>query len=164
MVEHLDARASSEEKKHCGVPELPSERDRRLSELRRGWYWGSQAFCERMLAIVGKGIRKTAARAYKSSPEVKEHGERAAEQLLQQALSNMKTEEKSIKHRPRGDTRKLALAVILRKRTTVANQWIATRLNMGSAANVSERVRTADLARLSKTLSPSLRKMLRESI
>jgi len=164
MVEHLDARAASEEKEHCGVPEMPTDRDRRLSELRRGWYWGSQAFCERMLALVGKGFRKTAARAYKSAPEVKEHGELAARQLLQEALSTMKTEEKCIKDWARGDKRKLALAAILRKRTTVSNQWIAAHLSMGSAANVSQRVRTADLPRLSKMLPPSLRKMLREII
>ncbi len=164
MIEHLDARAAREERERCGVPDLPSERDRRFSKLRKGWYWGSQAFCERLLALVGQGLAKTAARGYKSSPEVKEHGERAAEQLIEKALSSMKAEERIIEKWTRGDPRKVALAAILRKRTTVSNQWIADRLRMASSANVSQRVRTADLRRLARAIPPVLAGMLREVI
>ena len=53
FVEHLDNRAR-EEGVRAGVIE-PGE-DRRHSHLRHGWYWGSQAFAERMLQLAGKGI------------------------------------------------------------------------------------------------------------
>jgi hypothetical protein len=42
------------------------------------------------------------------------------------------------------DPRKLALAGLLWKETTVSQQWIAGRLSMRSAANVSEQLRRLD--------------------
>lgn len=161
MIEHLDARAATEEQKRCGVPELPPERDRRLSELCKGWYWGSQAFCERIMKLVGERYRKTAARSYKSAPEVREHGEHAAEQLLEHALCALRADEAAIASWPRGDRRKVLLAALLRQRTTVSNHWIAERLKMASAANVSQRVRTANLSQLFKRLSSSESKKMK---
>jgi hypothetical protein len=64
----------------------------------------------------------------------------------------MKAEEASIKDWPRSDARKLALAVLLRKHTTVSGQWITERLAMRSAANVSQRVRTAQPDRILKAI------------
>ncbi len=161
MIEHLNARAVAEQRENCGVSELPMKRDGRLSKLRRGWYWGSQDFGERMLTLVGKGLLKARARGYRSAWEVKEHGEHAAEQLFRETLAAMKTDEKSIKEWPRGDERKLALAILLRKRTTVPGKWIADRLKMGSSANVSQRVRTARPEQLAIRLPPVLRSMMK---
>ncbi len=48
MVERLDRRALSETAESCGVPALAAEADARASHLRRGWYWGTQAFGEAM--------------------------------------------------------------------------------------------------------------------
>lgn len=161
MIEHLDTRAKHEEAQRCGVPEIPAGRDRRLSELRKGWYWGSQSFHERMLSLVGQRLKKARARGYRSASEVKEHGEQAAEQLLKEALSVLKSEETAIKSWPKGDVRKLALAVLLRKRTTVPGGWIAERLKMGSAANVSQRVRKVDSEGLIRKLPTNLRPLMK---
>ena len=59
FVERLDRRAREEAAERCGVPEEPA--DLRLSHLRRGWYWGTQAFAEKLLkmaegAIAGERI------------------------------------------------------------------------------------------------------------
>jgi len=160
MVERLDRRARDEEKERCGVPELPVDRDHRVSELRRGWYWGSQAFGEKMLGLVGKGINRTKARGYRSAREVKAHGELAAKELLKEGLDVLNAEESSIREWKRGDVRKLALAILLRKHTTVPGKWIAERLHMGSAANVSQQVRTASYDRF-RGLPPRMKSMLR---
>lgn len=114
------------------------------------------------MVLVGAGYRKTAARSYKSAPEVKEHGERAAEQLLERAFSALRTDEAAIASWPRGDRRKVLLAALLRQRTTVSNGWIAERLKMASAANVSQRVRMANSSQLVKRLPPSERKRMVE--
>ena len=114
-----------------------------------------------MLTLVGKGLLKARARGYRSAWEVKEHGEHAAEQLLRETLAAMKTDEESIKEWCRGDERKLALAILLRKRTTVPGKWIADRLKMGSSANVSQRVRTARPEQLAIRLPPVLRSMMK---
>ena len=162
MIEHLDARAEKEEEKRCGVPELPPERDRRLSELRNGWYWGSQAFREKALTLVGRGLGKTQARAYRSAGGAREYGERAAEKILTDALAKLKAMEESIKEWPRGDERKLMLAILLRKKTTVSGKWIAEKLHMKSAANVSQRIRTADLPNLLASLPKDLKAVFSE--
>src|SRR4029450_1292009 len=46
FVERLDQRAREERRKDCGVAEGPE--DGRMSNLRHGWYWGTQAFGEKL--------------------------------------------------------------------------------------------------------------------
>ena len=48
-VERLDDRARDEALEKCGLPATREDDDGRRSDLRRGWYWGSQSFAERML-------------------------------------------------------------------------------------------------------------------
>jgi putative transposase len=43
-VERLDDRARDEALEKCGIPATREGDDARRSDLRRGWYWGSQAF------------------------------------------------------------------------------------------------------------------------
>jgi putative transposase len=50
-VERLDDQARSEAIEKCGVAARDENHDVRRSDLRRGWYWGSQAFAEQMLKI-----------------------------------------------------------------------------------------------------------------
>ncbi len=53
----------------------------------------------------------------------------------------LKLRESDIRRPVRGDLRRVALAKVLDSRTTVSQTWIAQRLNMKSAANVSQQVR-----------------------
>lgn len=57
MVERLDRRAL-EEGKRSGLVPLPAEVDRRMSHLRRGWYWGRQEFAQRMLKLAKKSSER----------------------------------------------------------------------------------------------------------
>ena len=59
------------------------------------------------------------------------------------------------------DPRKLALARLLWKRTTVSQEWLAQRLRMRSAANVSQQLRRLDEARNVKRLSPAMKTFLK---
>ncbi len=88
MVERLDRRAVSEEIKRCGVPPQSEETDARSSHLRRGWYWGTQAFGEAMRQLGRQLMRKGApvSRAYKRHEIVREHGERQAAAWLARGL------------------------------------------------------------------------------
>jgi putative transposase len=56
MTERLDRRAVVEEAAQCGIPQLSEEVDARCSHLRRGWYWGTEAFAEKMLKLADKLI------------------------------------------------------------------------------------------------------------
>ena len=140
-VERLDAIARSEPYRDCGVP--PAPLDRRLSHLRRGWYWGSQAFAEKMLALLSAHPKPPISRTYRSSLPHRAHGERQADQLLAAGLRTHHLSTLLLAQLPGTDPRKVALAVRLWEGTTASQTWIAERLHMKSAANVSQILRRA---------------------
>jgi hypothetical protein len=138
FVEHLDSRAR-EEGVRAGVIE-PRE-DRRHSHLRHGWYWGSQAFAERMLQLARKRIATRRNRTYRSAPLFRAHDEIEAQRLLDGGLAAAGLSARDLDSLPGSDVRKVALANLLLERTVARQSWIANKLAMRSAANVSQQVR-----------------------
>jgi putative transposase len=139
FVAHLDQRAQEEGSRGAGV--IAPEKDRRRSHLRHGWYWGSQAFAERMLKLAEKAVRSRKNRTYRSGALSRAHDEREAERLLSEGLAAAGLEEEALGRLPGSDARKTALANLLLERTVARQSWIADRLSMRSAANVSQQVR-----------------------
>lgn len=140
FVEHLDKRASEEGARNAGV--IAPEEDRRRSHLRHGWYWGSQAFAERMLQHATKKAGWLGQnRTYRSAPLSRAHDEAEAERLLQEGLAAAELTEVEVAALPGSDVRKAGLANVLMERTVARQSWIAERLGMRSAANVSQQVR-----------------------
>ena len=135
MVEHLDHRALEEGK--SGFVAIEEVADKRKSHLRRGWYWGSQEFAERMLSGAEKVLKKGSSRANVRSLERMAHGEKEAEKLLKEGLAAAGLEESELKELPANERRKVAIARVLWSRTTVSQGWIAERIKMKQAANVS---------------------------
>ncbi len=85
FVERLDRRAVEGNMESAGLPVEAAEVDHRASNLRRGWYWGSQAFAEKMLKLGKMALKKNRrSQEYGSSSEVKAHGLQEAERLLAQ--------------------------------------------------------------------------------
>lgn len=146
MVERLDKRAVGEEIKSCGVPPLSDEVDARASHLRRGWYWGTQTFGEAMrkLGEAMMGQRKPKARAYQKDPHVTAHDERNAATWLKAGLRAAGIKEEELERLKGSDPRKLMLADHLWRRTVVSQAWLAEKLGMKSAANVSQQLRRLD--------------------
>ena len=64
-----------------------------------------------------------------------------ADRLLKKGLIAAGLEEASLKSIPGSDPRKIALATLLVDQTVARQSWIADRLVMCSAANVSQQVR-----------------------
>jgi putative transposase len=137
FVEHLDNRAR-EEGIRAGV--IGPGEDRRYSHLRHGWYWGSQVFAERMLQLAGKGIETRRNRTYRSAPLFQAHNEKEARRLLQGGLAAAGLSARELDSLSGSDVRKVALSLIL-ERTVARQRWIADKLAMRSAANVSQQVR-----------------------
>lgn len=115
--------------------------DRRHSHLRHGWYWGSQAFADRMLQLARKGIATRKNRTYRSAPLFRAHDERQAQRLLDGGLAAAGLSARELDSLPGSDVRKVALANLLLERTVARQSWIADKLAMRSAANVSQQVR-----------------------
>ena len=156
MVERLDKRAA-EERAQSGFVAVAADADKRGSHLRRGWYWGKQAFAEKLMELGKKTIgRKRKARGYDASPERKAHGEQKALALLEEGLrvANLNSEELA-GHRCT-EPRKALLAGLLWKKTTVSQTWIAEHLGMKNSANVSRIVHRMDSSRLEKKISMEL--------
>jgi putative transposase len=143
FLERLDRRAREEELATCGVPLLDAERDARQSHVRRGWYWGSQAFAESLLARAARAALRGRNRNYRSSPTARLHDENEAIALLTQGLEAAKLKPEALAALAGNDARKVAIAVAIRSQTTVSNGWLAERLSMRSAANVSQILRRA---------------------
>jgi REP element-mobilizing transposase RayT len=165
MVERLDKRAVSEEIKSCGVPPQAEEVDARASHLRRGWYWGTQVFGEAMRKLGQKLLQKAApvSRAYQKHELVREHGERQAEAWLARGLKAGGFKPGSLAQVKGSDPRKVLLADLLWRQTVVSQEWLAEKLAMKSAANVSQQLRRLDAKAAVKKVPEELKHFLEEA-
>lgn len=140
-VERLD-RIMVEEGLECaGIPPMKEEVDARCSHLRRGWYWGSQAFGERMLRLGERVLKAKRHRSYKGSGESRAHGEQEAGRLLKEGLEAAGLRKQDLAGLPGSELRKVAIAREIWDRTTVSMSWISGQLAMKSAANASTQIR-----------------------
>jgi hypothetical protein len=140
-VARLDERARAEAQAICGVALPPPDADGRASQLRRGWYWGSQAFAERLLALGEATLKRRRNRRYRAAPEQRAHGEQEALRLLKEGLHAAGLDPLQLPSLKGSDPRKVAIARTIRQRTTVSMPWIAEELSMRSAANLSQQIR-----------------------
>jgi putative transposase len=140
-VERLDRQARREVAARCGVPMPGPEADRRESHLRRGWYWGSQAFAERLLKKGADILKKKRNRVYRFSLESRAHSEQEALRLLAEGLQAAGLRPGELKRLKGSDARKVAIARVIRRQTTVNLPWLAQHLSMRSATNVCQQLR-----------------------
>lgn len=112
------------------------------STLSRGWYWGSESFKERLINITSPKA-KGESRHYRSAPEIREGELQRAENWLKRAMGELGITEAELEVTPGSQREKVLLAAVLFSRTTLSQQWLAQRLHMKSAANVSQQVRRA---------------------
>jgi putative transposase len=139
FVERLDRRAREEKRKDCGVAEGPE--DGRMSNLRQGWYWGTQAFCEKLRGMLERARPVRQRRRPRSAGMHRGHDEREAERIVVEGLARVGLREGKLGELPGSDPGKLEIAAEVRANTAVSMAWIAERLRMKSAANVSQQLR-----------------------
>ncbi|HEY5813796.1 MAG TPA: hypothetical protein VIT23_14210, partial [Terrimicrobiaceae bacterium] len=139
------------------------EADARLSHLRRGWYWGSQEFREKLEQWIGKVLPERKARGYHSALERRSHDLAGAEKLLVESLASAGLREEDLPGLKGSDPRKLALASLLWKTTTASQGWLSERLWMKSAANVSQQLRRMDEKKLHKRLPKELAQFINDN-
>jgi REP element-mobilizing transposase RayT len=140
-VQRLDRIARTGDPAHCGIPDPPPDTDARLSTLQRGWYWGTQAFAERLLTAGNTILKHPRNRAYKAASESRAHNQRQAQRLLQQALHIARLRPIDLNALPGSDPRKAAIAELIRSKTTVSMAWLSDHLAMRSPANTSQQIR-----------------------
>jgi len=141
LVESLDRRAIEEGLVRAGIPSLDSEVDRRLSNLRRGWYWGSQEFAERVLKLAAPVLCQPRHASGRTGGESKAHDEAEARRLLEEGLRAAGLSRKDLSALKGSDLRKVAIARVIWHNTGVKMSWIAEALAMKSPSNVSQQLR-----------------------
>lgn len=138
-VSRLDAWASEEESERAGLVE--KEGQSLQSTLRRGWYWGSQEFKERLLDRFGPEAAKRKHRNDVSRQKPQDHHLQTAERIIKQACEHFGLKEDAMFHPKYGDQTRAAVAWKVCRHTSVPQQWIADRMHLKSPANVSQTVR-----------------------
>jgi hypothetical protein len=91
---------------------------------------------------IAEGIIKVRRnQTYRSGPIHHRHDEKEAERIVVEGLIRLGMEEDELADPPGSDPTKLAIATDVRANTAVPMAWIAERLQMRSAANVSQQLR-----------------------
>lgn len=159
FVERLEERMKAEAAERCGLSEIAGQTLQ--STLRKGWYWGGEAFKESLLEKLEqlKGGDLPVAKDFRSSDQARDHARRDGEKIIVDAvrhfgLGDGRTED--FKALPRGDLRRVAVAWSLCRRTSLKQRWIADRIGLGTGDNVSAQVRKLS-ARSKKELPPEIR-------
>ncbi len=137
-----------------------------MQAIRRGWYLGKKSsrksFKDRLLKLLEKASQTTGVTRNRTSQVQREHGEAEAERIVRSAVKilGLPATAVALTKLPKSDGRKVALAALLRDRTSVGNPWIATRLAMGHPGSVTRMIGTCrkpgELASSMKRLAKAL--------
>lgn len=117
----------------------PARADADWDRIRRGWVFGSEAFCSEMRDALERAAEGNRRDSY-SGGAVARHDEQAAEDLLEKGLDVLKLQRERLGELKKNDDRKKVVAWFVRKNTSVKNEWLSDALKMGHAASVSRAV------------------------
>ena len=109
----------------------------RNEQLRRGWCLGGASFRERVLGLLEKSGEKFSKKKEIEGSVRRNHDANEARRVLVEAMSCLGLKEVELMQLRRSDARKLAIARVIRSRTSVPNQWIVRGLCLGHVSNVS---------------------------
>jgi putative transposase len=144
LVERLAERARLEEVADCGW--TTKEGQSLNSTLNRGWYWGSPAFRPQLLERATKTLHQIRRRSRWSSRLAKYQAEARAADIVELGLRIFRLTDAELRVNRVNQGYRVALAWALTRGTTLDQRWIAERLNLRSAANVSQQTRRFELA------------------
>jgi len=119
--------------------------DQAWASIRQGWCFGDDAFRRQMQEKLEAAVKGKRRSSY-SGCAMPEHDIAAADRLLCHALEQMGLNRQELSCLPKGDWRKKVIAWMIRKRTTVRNEWIAGTLCMGSPARLSMYVKEIEIS------------------
>ena len=98
----------------------------------------------RKLAVRVLKKKAPQSRAYANNALVQEHSERQAEAWLRAGLKAAGLKSAELERVKGSDVRKVLLADLLWRQTVVSQEWLAEKLRMKSAPNVSQQLRRLD--------------------
>lgn len=126
--------------------ENPWEADERWAGIRQGWCLGSEDFRAKMVEALDN-VLKDGRRDSFLGEETRKHDTLEAQRLLERGLARFRITPSDLARLRKSDPHKKAMAWLIRKNTSVRNEWIARSLHMGSVSNMSQFVREVEEAR-----------------
>ena len=114
----------------------PARKKQRFGEMARGWVIGTGEFAKALVQenrrLTGQGRRRAAA--------MQETREAVWQEELSGLLRKLRRQPEELAQAGKSAGWKLAVASVLKDRTTVTNRWLATTLHMGNLHEVSRKV------------------------
>lgn len=113
-----------------------------MEALRHGWYLGEEGFKDKLLGLLEKTADKLRGKDSHAGGAVRAHHQAEAERILSilaRELGLPESRDELMKLR-KSDPRKVICAALVKRRTTVSNDWLAERLAMGHSASMSQHV------------------------
>jgi putative transposase len=136
--------------------------DTAMQALRKGWYLGEDTFRDKLLALLEKGAKAIKGKGSHSGMALQTHDESAAETIVKKGLCvwKMPDGEELQESIRKGDSRKVAIAILIKRHTSVSNIWIAERLGMGHDRSVSRLIKQGKTDETTQKQCRELEKML----
>lgn len=138
----------------------PMECDEQWKKIRRGWCLGDQEFREEMNAFADERISRFDRRSYLGEAAAG-HDELEAQRLFSFGLEALGLTEDDLPALRKNDPRKKVMAWLIRKNTSVMNDWICSKLVMGRASNLSRNVN--DVQHADDPTIIKMRKMMKKA-
>jgi len=122
----------------------------------------NETFRDRLLDLVKKGSKILVKKGSHAAAPIRRHDELEAEKIVMKGLKQfgLVDEAGGLSPSRKGDFRKVALASVIKAHTSVGNEWLAVRLEMGHNRSVSRLIRQGSDADKIKKLCVKLTKML----
>ena len=114
----------------------PWEADELWSKIRRGWYLGDSDFKDELIERLDKAMNGNRRESF-CGDAAKLHDESEAERIVCSALTALNIKDNELSSLKKSDERKKIIAWKIRRNTSVRNEWISKRLQMGHASNLS---------------------------
>lgn len=114
----------------------PQEADERWAKIRRGWCFGSDTFRDAMVASLDEVMTGKRRDSFSGS-ESRGHDSLEAERLLEEGLGRVGLGVDELGSLKKSDPRKMAVAWLIRRNTSVRNEWISKQLQMGRVSKLS---------------------------
>ena len=102
-------------------------------------YLGKETFKDRLLKLFDPSSGNAPSGRTRSGGEMRDYGEKEAARILREGMKalGVPSAKGALSALIKSDERKIVLAGILRAKTSVSNEWIASKLMMGHPGSVS---------------------------
>ena len=144
----LEKRVDWSKPSHAGLslPEGDGKPDLTIHcALRRGWFFGSQAFRERMLRLLARNLAAGGKRkedGYRGA-EIRDHGIGRAHSIIEVGCKTLEVSLEELQRAAKSDWRKTLLAELVQSQTVMRLDWIRNTLNMGDRSTCCRLIRQA---------------------